>query len=251
MIEINLNNKNILVTGASRGIGKGLAEGLGKAGARVAVHYQNNRLSAEKIAAEIGNGSFAISADLKNPDEVEKLFKEVTKRFEQLHVLINNAGIFRMSLIESEHWLDNWNETMDVNLRAAAILSRLAILHFQPRGGGRIINISSRAAFRGDGPEHLAYAASKAGLVALTKSIARGFGKDNITSFLIAPGWVKTDMSLESIEKYGEDFILKDIALNKLTKPEDLAPMIALLAGGYADHATGTTIDMNAGSYLH
>ena len=250
-MEINLKNKNILVTGASRGIGKGIALGLGKAGACVAVHYHNNRELAEKTALEIGNGSFAVQADLKNPEEIEKLFKEVVAKFGQLNVLVNNAGIFKMSLIESDNWLDNWNDTLDVNLRAAALLSRLAILHFQPRGGGRIINISSRAAFRGDGPEHLAYAASKAGLVALTKSIAKSFGKDNITSFVIAPGWVKTDMSIESIQKYGEDFIVKDIALNKLTEPKDFAPLVALLAGGYADHATGTTIDVNAGSYLH
>jgi 3-oxoacyl-[acyl-carrier protein] reductase len=250
-MEINLKNKNILVTGASRGIGKGLAIGLGKAGARIAVHYQNNRELAEQTALEIGNNSFAVQANLKNPEEIEKLFKEVVGKFGQLNVLVNNAGIFKMSLIESDSWLDDWNETLDVNLRAAALLSRLAILHFQPRGGGRIINISSRAAFRGDGPEHLAYAASKAGMVALSKSIARGFGKDNITSFLIAPVWVETDMSVESVEKYGKDFIIKDIALNKLTEPKDLAPMVALLAGGYADHATGTTIDMNAGSYLH
>ena len=250
-MEINLTNKNILITGASRGIGKGLALGLGKAGACVAVHYHKNKVEAEKIAAEIGNGSFAVAGDLRNPTEIEKLFNEVVKKFGQLNVMVNNAGIFKMSLIESDEWLENWNETLDVNLRAAALLSRLAILHFQPRGGGRIINISSRAAFRGDGPEHLAYAASEAGLVALTKSIAKSFGKDNVTSFVIAPGWVKTDMSIESIEKYGEDFIVKDIALNKLTEPKDLAPMVALLAGGYADHATGTTIDVNAGSYLH
>jgi NAD(P)-dependent dehydrogenase (short-subunit alcohol dehydrogenase family) len=127
----------------------------------------------------------------------------------------------------------------------------LAILHFQKKGGGRIINISSRAAFRGDNPENLAYAASKAGMVALTKSIARGFGKENITSFLIAPGWVKTDMNKETIELLGEDAITNDLALNKLTEPEDLAPMIVLLASGLADHATGTTIDINAGSYVH
>lgn len=250
-MEIDLKNKNILVTGASRGIGKGIALGLGKAGARIAVHYHKNQDLAEQTVREIGNASFSVQANLNQATEIEGMFNEVLEKFGQLHVLVNNAGIFKMTLIESNNWLNDWDETLQINLRAAALLSRLAILHFQPRGGGRIINISSRAAFRGDGPEHLAYAASKAGLVALTKSIARGFGKDNITSFLIAPGWVETDMSIESVEKFGKDFIIRDIALNRLTEPKDLAPLIALLAGGYADHATGTTIDMNAGSYMH
>ena len=141
--------------------------------------------------------------------------------------------------------------TMNVNLRAAGILSRMAIRHFQSHNGGKIINISSRAAFRGDNAESLAYAASKAGMVALTKSIARAFGRDGITSFVIAPGWVKTDMSAYAIEEHGESFITDTLALDKFTEPKDIAPMVVLLASGLADHATGTTIDINAGSYVH
>ncbi len=171
--------------------------------------------------------------------------------FGHLDVLINNAGIFLMSPLESDNWTNDWNKTLNTNLRSAGLLSRLAILHFQKIKGGRIINISSRAAFRGDDPEHLAYAASKAGMVALTKTIARGYGKDGITSFLVAPGWVKTDMNKETIKRFGEDAITNDLALNKLTEPEDLAPIIVMLASGLADHATGTTIDINAGSYVH
>jgi NAD(P)-dependent dehydrogenase (short-subunit alcohol dehydrogenase family) len=164
---------------------------------------------------------------------------------------VNNAGIFFVSELDSENWVKDWNETIDVNLRASALLSRLAILHFKENKSGSIINISSRAAFRGDDPEYLAYAASKAGMVALTKSIARAYGKDGITSFLVAPGWVKTDMNKETIERFGEKAITNDLALNKLTIPQDIAPMVVLLASGLADHATGTTIDINAGSYVH
>ncbi|NOX86527.1 MAG: SDR family oxidoreductase [Chlorobi bacterium] len=250
-MKIDLTGKTILVTGASRGIGRGIAEALGKSGATVAVHYRQNKTLAEKLAEEIGNSSKAFQADLEDPESCKRLFNDVICTFNHLDVLVNNAGIFLNSPIEDETWLDDWDKTLNVNLRAAAILSRSAILHFRKRGEGRIINISSRAAFRGDNPEHLAYAASKAGMVALTKSIARGYGKDGIAAFLIAPGWVKTDMNRETIERYGEEAITKDLALNKLTKPKDLAPMIVLLASGMADHATGTTIDINAGSYVH
>ena len=250
-MKIDLSNKIILVTGASRGIGRGIAKGLASAGASIAVHFNNNKIIAEQLATEIGNGSKAFQANLQHPEACNRLFESVIEEFGRIDVLVNNAGIFFNSPLESDSWLADWNMTMDVNLRATGILSKLAILHFLKNKGGRIINISSRAAFRGDNPEHLAYAASKAGMVALTKSIARGYGKDNIISFLIAPGWVKTDMNKETIERFGEESITKDLALNTLTKPKDIAPMVVLLASGMADHATGTTIDINAGSYVH
>lgn len=250
-MKIDLSNQTALVTGASRGIGKSIAEGLAAAGASVAVHFNTNREAAEQLARRIGNNSKAFQADLASTESCQLLFDDVVAEFGQIHVLVNNAGIFLMSPLKGKSWLDDWNKTMDVNLRATALLSKRAIEHFQKKGGGRIINIASRAAFRGDNPEHLAYASSKGGMVALTKSIARGFGKDNIAAFLIAPGWVKTDMNKETIERFGEKMITKDLALNKLTEPKDLAPIIVLLASGLADHATGTTIDINAGSYVH
>ena len=250
-MNIDLSGFVILVTGASRGIGRGIAEALGNSGATVAIHYNKNKAVAEDIAQRLKNNSSCFQANLELTQECDNLFQNVINEFGHLDVLINNAGIFKMAPLESKSWENDWSQTIDVNLRATALLSRLAILHFKKRGGGRIINIASRAAFRGDDPEHLAYAASKGGMVALTKSIARGFGKDSITSFLIAPGWVKTDMNKETIEKHGEEAISKDLALNQLTEPKDLAPMIVLLASGLADHATGTTIDINAGSYVH
>ena len=251
MKKIDLTGMNLLVTGASRGIGEGIARMLARAGGRVALHYRKNKALAEKLAEEIGHGSETFHADLQDPESCERLFQDVITAFGHLDVLVNNAGIFLMSPLESAQWTADWDRTLDVNLRATAILSRLSILHFQKRGGGRIINISSRAAFRGDNAEHLAYAASKAGMVALTKSIARAYGNEGITSFLVAPGWVRTDMTRETIESFGEETITRDLALGKLTEPSDLAPMVALLASGMADHATGTTIDINAGSYVH
>src|SRR5471032_1421723 len=125
------------------------------------------------------------------------------------------------------------------------------VCHFSSRGGGRFVNVASRAAFRGDQPDYLAYATSKAGVVALTRSIARGFGKAGIKAFTLAPGFTRTEMAQAFIDQYGEDYATSDIALDRLTEPGDIAPTVAFLLSGLADHATGSTIDLNAASYVH
>jgi NAD(P)-dependent dehydrogenase (short-subunit alcohol dehydrogenase family) len=137
-----------------------------------------------------------------------------------------------------------------VNLIAAADLCREAIPHFAERGGGIIVNVASRAAFRGDQPELMHYAASKAGLVALTRSIARGFGAHNITAYVVAPGFVLTEMAEQAIADYGPEFVRKDIALSDMTGPQDVANVVAFLASGLARHATGSVVDVNGASYV-
>jgi NAD(P)-dependent dehydrogenase (short-subunit alcohol dehydrogenase family) len=139
---------------------------------------------------------------------------------------------------------------MAVNLTASGVLAREAVRHFATRGGGRIVFIASRAAFRGDTPEYLAYAASKGGMVSLSRSIARGFGKQGVKSFVIAPGFTRTEMAEEFIARYGEAYAMKDIALDRMTEPRDIAPLVVFLASGLADHCTGTSIDVNAASYV-
>ncbi|MCB0395683.1 MAG: SDR family oxidoreductase [Flavobacteriales bacterium] len=250
---MDLSGKNILLTGASRGIGEALARSLAGAGARVSVHYSKSAEKAERLADELGNGARAFSAELSNPIETIKLFENVVKEFGSVDVLINNAGVAIHSPVDNsdEDWLADWHSTMNVNLTAMALLCRKTLGHFEERGGGRIINIASRASFRGDTPEYLAYAASKGGVIPFTRSIARYYGKKGVKAFVVAPGFVRTDMAQDFMDEYGEDFALNDIALPNLTTPSDIAPLVTFLASGLADHATGGTFDVNAGSYVH
>ena len=252
-MRIDLSNRSILVTGSTRGIGRSIAEQLAAAGARVALHYHQSQDTAQHLAENIGHGATAFQADLSKPVEVLQLFHNVLERFTRIDGIVNNAGIAVSAEVEGDDiaFTDKWSRTMMVNLHATGLLCKKAINHFQEIGGGRIVNISSRAAFRGDTSDYMAYAASKGGVVALTRSIARAYGKQGIKAFTVAPGFTKTDMAEDFIKKYGEEYVKNDIALTALTKPEDIAPTVVFLMSGLADHATGATIDINAGSYVH
>ena len=251
-MRIDLSNKTILVTGANSGIGNAIAQELLNAGAKVALHFNSNSDGASKLKEQFSDQCELFQADFNNVDETIKLFEDVLSWRNTLDILINNAGTAVMNSVnlDDETWIKNWNTIMNINLLAAGVLSKKALEHFKTKNSGRIINIASRAAFRGDTPDYLAYAASKAGMVALVRSIARGFGKDGITAFSIAPGFTRTAMAQKSIDKYGEDFVIKDIALNELTEPKDIAPIVTLICSGKFDHGTGSNIDINAGSYV-
>ncbi len=251
-MHIDLTGKTALVTGASRGIGAEIARAMAASGARVAVHYSASETEAGEVAKACGPTARIFAANLADPAACVALWEAVTAHYGRIDVLVNNAGVAQAVDDPSmDRWLAVWNRTLDVNLRAAALLCRLATDHFAATGGGRIINISSRAAFRGDQPDYIAYAASKGGMVALTRSIARGFGKQRIVAFNVAPGFTRTAMAQDFIDQYGEDYATSDIALTRLTGPRDVAPTVVFLASGLADHATGATIDINAGSYVH
>ena len=233
-MRIDLSNKTILVTGANSGIGNAIAQELLNAGAKVALHFNSNSDGASKLKEQFSDQCELFQADFNNVDETIKLFEDVLSWGDTLDVLINNAGTAIMNSVnlDDETWIKNWNTIMNINLLAAGVLSKKALEHFKTRNGGRIINIASRAAFRGDTPDYLAYAASKAGMVALVRSIARGFGKDGITAFSIAPGFTRTAMAQKSIDKYGEDFVIKDIALNGRTDAKDIAPSVTVIWSG-------------------
>jgi 3-oxoacyl-[acyl-carrier protein] reductase len=252
-MTFDLTDQTALVTGASRGIGRAIALALADAGATVAVHYGQSREAAVDVAETCGSGAQPIQADLSDLDDTDHLFDRVVDTFGPVDALVLNAGVARPASLDADTdtWHDAWTDTMHVNLRAPELLCRHALPHFQDRGNGRIISVASRAAFRGDTPDYMTYAASKAGLVALTRSVARGFGNDGIKAFTLAPGFTRTDMAQDFIDEYGEEHATSDLALNDLTEPEDVAPLAVFLASGHADHATGTTIDVNAGSYVH
>jgi NAD(P)-dependent dehydrogenase (short-subunit alcohol dehydrogenase family) len=252
-VTFDLTDQTILVTGASRGIGRAIALGLADAGATVAVHYGASRAAAETVAEACGPNARPIQADLSDLEATDRLFDRVVDAVGPVDALVLNAGVARAAPLDADtaDWHAAWTDTMHVNLRAPELLCRHALPHFQAHGGGRLVSVASRAAFRGETPDYMAYAASKAGLTALTRSVARGFGDDGIKAFTVAPGFTRTDMAQDFIDTYGEAHATEDLALPDLTEPEDVAPFVVFLASGHADHATGTTIDVNAGSYVH
>lgn len=250
---MDLIGQHILVTGASKGIGKAIAEQLLRQGASVALHYRNTRAGIQSLQKEYGEErTFPVQADLEDPKAAVYLFQKTLEILTNLDTVIINAGIFEPHDIESEleTWFAVWQKTMRVNLDSAGILTKLCIEHFKKQLHGRLIYIGSRAAVRGETQEYLGYAASKGGLTSLAKSVARSFGKFNIKSFVVAPGFTKTEMAMEAISKIGEEKVLQNLALNKLTQPTDIAPLVAFISSGQMDHATGTTIDVNAGSHI-
>ena len=252
MTHIDLSNKCILVTGASNGIGNATADYLMKMGAKVAVHYHSDRESAEALISKYNNGSKVFQSNLAVEQEVYQLFNEVIEKFKTLDAIVLNAGVFleHSTNLLTQDWYSVWKTTLDVNLNSVGLLTKLGLDHFKAIGGGRFIYIGSRATFRGETEEYLSYAASKGGITSLARSIARSFGKDNIKSFIVSPGFTRTQMAEQFIEAYGEERILNEIALNELTTPQDIAPLIGLMCSGLMDHATGATIDVNAGSHI-
>jgi 3-oxoacyl-[acyl-carrier protein] reductase len=168
-------------------------------------------------------------------------------------VLINNAGVFEAAPVETPlpDWQAAWGRTMQINLQAAADLSRRAVLHWRERGeGGRIVNIASRAAYRGDSPAHWHYAASKAGMVAMTKSIARGFAAEGILAFAICPGFTMTGEAEDYLASRGGDKLLADIPLGRVAEPEEVARAAAWLALEAPASMTGSVLDINGASFV-
>ncbi len=235
-----------LLTGSSRGIGKAIADLLLDHGHKVI------GTSRTTIKQSTNTQYTHIACNLSKPEEVAKL-KELFAAEQIPEVLINNAGIFMDAdfSVSDEEWLENWDQTMQVNLRSAGLLCKWAINAWKERGiEGRIINISSRAGQRGDTQEYASYAASKAGMIGLTKSIARSFGKDGITAYSIAPGFVDTDMARDSIEVYGEEYLTQGLFLDSIAPPDEFANLVLFLAEGKLKHATGQVFHVNSGSYL-
>lgn len=253
IMKIDFKGKVVLITGSSRGIGKAAAELFAASGARVAVHYNKNRLLAEDVMQCIeGEGHALFGADISGSDGAEKLFMEVIGRYGRIDVLVNNAGVYEeydiLSLDYSE-WLDTWDRIVGTNLNAAANLSFLTARYMKDRGGCRIVNVSSRGAFRGE-PNAPAYGASKAGMNSFGQSFAKAFAKQGIFVFTVAPGFVETDMAADCMvgEKAAE--IRNQSPLKRIATPEEVARTIVFLAGEGSEYLTGCIIDQNGASYL-
>jgi 3-oxoacyl-[acyl-carrier protein] reductase len=250
---IDLNQKVVLVTGGSRGIGAYIVRTLAQAGAQVVLHYSTSEAAAEHIVAELGTDRVvAVRTPLDADGAGAQLWSAALAWRGHIDVLVNNAGVAIEASIDDplDTWRAAWDTTWRVNVVALADLCREAILHFRGRGGGSIINVSSRAAFRGDTPYYMHYAASKGAVVALTKSIARGYARDGVLAYGVAPGWVATDMARQSIQLVGMEKLVADIPMGAMAPPQDVANVVAFLASGLAPHATGTTIDINGASYV-
>ena len=233
---------NILLTGASRGIGAATLEHLRAAGHRVVGH------------STAGSDSL-IAADFTDPAAPRALWEAAFDALDgRIDVLINNAGIFEAVAdnASDEEWHAAWGRTLTINLQASADLCRHAIAHFRSsdRTGGRIVNVASRAAYRGDSPQHWHYAASKAGMIAMTKSIARGYAAENILAFAVCPGFTATGMVKEYIASRGGEKMLADIPLGRPADPPEIAETIRWLAIDAPPSATGAVIDVNGASYV-
>lgn len=251
---VDLKEKVVLITGGSRGIGAVTVGTVARAGAHVILHYGRSRERAESLADDIGRDRcHLIAADLESASAGVELWRAAVAWQGRVDVLVNNAGIYEPAGVDDDlaAWHRVWARALRVNLTAAADLCREAIRHYRTRGGGIIVNIASRAAFRGDDLEYMHYAASKAGLVALTRSIARGFAREGVLAYVVAPGFVKTEMADPFVRDHGEEAVVAEIPLGAMADPEDVANVVAFLASGAARHATGTTIDVNGASYVH
>jgi NAD(P)-dependent dehydrogenase (short-subunit alcohol dehydrogenase family) len=226
---------HILITGASRGIG-----------AAIAASFDPATTTVVAISSKDG--------DLNDPAVPARLWADALSALGgRIDVLINNAGVFEENPITraDAEWLASWDRTMQINLTASADLCRRAVLHWHTNdASGRIVNIASRAAYRGDSPAHWHYAASKAGMVAMTKSIARAYAKDGIYAFAICPGFTMTGMAEDYLASRGGDKLLADIPLGKVADPEEVAAIAKFCALDAPPSMTGAVLDVNGASYV-
>jgi NAD(P)-dependent dehydrogenase (short-subunit alcohol dehydrogenase family) len=230
--------RNILVTGSSRGIGKAILAALRGHNA---------------IGHSSRGGGGLLAADLDQPGAAEALWNQALEHSGgRIDTLVNNAGVFEAAPIDMAHgdWVTAWERTMRVNLTASAELCRLAVTHFQTVGGGRIVNIASRAAYRGDSPQHWHYAASKGGMVAMTKSIARAYAGEGILAFAVCPGFTASEMVEDYLASRGGQQITADIPLGRVATADEVAETVRWLALDAPPSSTGAVIDVNGASYV-
>lgn len=250
---IKVKNKTTLVTGASGGIGRAIAQEFAKAGAIVAVHYNRDKKRAEEtLRSLLGHSHTIVQADISDPRAAEKLADRVVIKLQKIDILINNAGIFELhpiSTLSNQEWQTTWQRTVSTNLLGPAYLSFCVIEHMIKAGGGKIVNISSRGAFRGE-PDAPAYGASKAGLNAMSQSLAKALAPKNIFVYAVAPGFVDTERVAPILNGPDGDAIRNQSPLGRVATPEEVARTTLFLASEGSEFLTGCIVDVNGASYL-
>jgi NAD(P)-dependent dehydrogenase (short-subunit alcohol dehydrogenase family) len=251
MLGTDLVGRTVLVTGASGGIGGVTAARLGALGAHVVAHYGGNRAAAEMAVSHIeASRRLVVEADLSSPAGARELWAKAVEWRDGVDVLVNNAAVMPWSSIDGsdDDWDASWAAALSVNATAPAALMREAVKHYEGRGGGVLITISSWAAQQGSGhPDLVAYAASKAALKAATQTIARARARHGVLAYVVAPGVVDTELSRRVAAT--SDF-WKDLVMGERVPPEDVAEVVAFLASGRVRHLSGATLDVNGGSYI-
>jgi 3-oxoacyl-[acyl-carrier protein] reductase len=246
-------DRAVLVTGGSRGIGLAIVRAFADLGDRVAVHHRDSAYRAAEIVAGLpGGGHTAVQADLADPEAVRVAVDQAADALGGLDVLVNNAGIYvehRIAQTSYQQWQAAWQDVIGVNLTGAANVTWCAVQHMIAGGGGRIINVSSRGAFRGE-PRHPAYGASKAGLNSLGQSLARDLAPYGIAVAGVAPGYVETDMAAGHLAGPEGDAIRGQSPFGRVARPEEIAAAVVYLASPAAEWASGAILDLNGASYL-
>jgi 3-oxoacyl-[acyl-carrier protein] reductase len=246
-------NRRVLVTGASRGIGRAIATMFAEDGDRVAVHYGSSRDAAEETVSSLrGSGHVTVQADVVDPDAVRAAVDGAAEQLGGLDVLVNNAGVFLAHPpLETtyEEWQQTWSRTLSTNLTGAANATFCALPHLVAAGGGAIVNVTSRGAFRGE-PNTPAYGASKAGLNAFTQSMAQALAPHDIRVAAVAPGFVRTDMATRVLDGPDGEAVRMQSPFGRVAEPEEVASAVFWLASDGARFSSGTIIDVNGASYL-
>ena len=250
---MGLDGMVVLVTGGSRGIGRAVAEAFATRGATLAVQFRADQRAADNTLAALGgDGHLALQADVADPEQARSLVGRVIDELGRVDVLVNNAGVYlEHPILETsyEDWQRAWRQTLDTNLVGPANLMHAVVPHMVAAGGGRIVNVSSRGAFRGE-PDHPAYGASKAGLNSLGQSMALALGRHGIYVTTVAPGFVETDMAAPFLEGAGGDAIRAQSPLNRAATAQEVARVVVFLATPGAESTTGAVVDVNGASYL-
>jgi NAD(P)-dependent dehydrogenase (short-subunit alcohol dehydrogenase family) len=252
-MTFNFINKNVLITGGTRGIGFASAQLFAASGANVCMTYRSNRTAAEQALTALAPGKHQIfQLDVTSPTAIADFFTAYAEAYPRLDVLVNNAGIYlEHKILDMDYtaWQQNWENTIAANLTGPANMCYFASRLMAANGGGKIINISSRGAFRGE-PDHPAYGASKAGLNALSQSLAIALAPHNISVHIIAPGFVETDMAEDILNGPQGEGIKKQSPFGRVAKPEEVARLIAVYASEGLEFTSAGIVDINGASYL-